>query len=66
MIVEEGVVEKVLTPQDRCDQCQSQAYFLAVFDSGELYFCRHHFLKNEEALRDNAYYIIDQSEDLEG
>lgn len=64
--MEDGVVEKVITPHDRCDQCRSQAYFVAFFESGELYFCRHHFYKNEESLRDSAYYIIDQSEDLEG
>lgn len=64
--MEDGVIEAVLTANDRCDKCQSQAYFLAIFDSGELYFCRHHFRKHEDSLREHAYYIIDQSEALKG
>lgn len=62
----EAVEERVLTALDRCDSCNSQAYFLVIFDQGELYFCRHHFLKNEEPLREKSYYIVDQSEELSG
>lgn len=61
----EQTEERVITGLDRCDSCGAQAYFLAVFESGELYFCRHHFLKNESAIRDIAYHIIDQSETLD-
>jgi hypothetical protein len=48
----------------RCDRCGSRAYFMTVFDSGDLYFCRHHFIQNEEALREMAYYVIDESSQL--
>jgi len=37
---------------------------MIVFDSGDLYFCRHDFLKNEEAIREMAYYVIDESHQL--
>lgn len=57
-------VEKILNANDRCDQCGSQAYFAAILDAGELYFCRHHYLKNENALREVATDIIDQSAEL--
>lgn len=60
----EATEEKVLSASDRCDKCNAQAYFLVVFDSGELYFCRHHFLKNEDALREFSYHIVDESEIL--
>jgi hypothetical protein len=53
-----------LTAHDRCDKCSSQAYYLTIFDAGELYFCYHHFNQNKEALEELAYYIIDQSKDL--
>lgn len=48
----------------RCDRCGSRAYYMIVFDSGDLYFCRHDFLKNEEAIREMAYYVIDESHQL--
>jgi len=32
---------------------------------GELYVCRHHFLKHEETLNKISYEIIDQSIKLE-
>lgn len=54
-----------LTAKDRCDQCNQRAYFLAVFDYGELYFCRRCFMKNESSLRKIAYFIHDQSHELE-
>lgn len=54
--------EYVLTVQDRCDSCNAQAYFQAIFESGDLNFCYHHFMKNEDALREFSYHIIDQSE----
>ncbi len=31
-----------LTLSDRCDRCGAQAFFRAVFVSGELTFCGHH------------------------
>lgn len=62
----EGIVEEVLTSADRCDNsdCNAQAYYLAIMEAGQLYFCRHHFHKHEDSLKEHAYYIIDQSESL--
>jgi hypothetical protein len=62
----EQTEEKVIDIVERCDSCNAQAYFMAIFESGELYFCRHHFMKNEEAITDIAYHIVDQSETLVG
>jgi len=53
-----------LTALDRCDRCNSQAYFLTVFEYGELMFCRHHFMKYENDLKDISIEIFDQSSDL--
>ena len=61
----EDTKEAVLTALDRCDSCGSQAYFMVIFERGDLIFCRHHFMKNEDALREHAYHIIDQSGMLE-
>lgn len=61
---EEEIEELTLSPNDRCDKCGCQAYFMSILESGELLFCRHHFLQNEEVLRDISYHIVDQSEDL--
>jgi ribosomal protein S14 len=62
----EQTEERAITAHDRCDQCGAQAYFLSIFESGELYFCRHHFLKNEEMIRELAYHVVDQSGTLIG
>jgi hypothetical protein len=50
-----------LNSSDRCDACGSQAYVWANGVSGDLLFCRHHFLKNEEEIRAWAFEIIDES-----
>lgn len=55
---------KVLTQHDRCDRCNAQAYFMAIFESGKLTFCRHHFMRHQQTIEDNAQYVIDQSVDL--
>lgn len=55
----------VLNATDRCDRCQGQAYFWVNGVSGDLLFCRHHFLKYEDKLREYAFEIIDESEKLE-
>lgn len=60
----EQTEERVITANDRCDKCGSQAYFMSVLEAGELLFCRHHFIENEDVLRDISYHIVDQSEDL--
>lgn len=61
---DEEVEELALKPNDRCDKCGFQAYFMSILESGELLFCRHHFLENEEILREISYHIVDQSEEL--
>ena len=62
----EQTEERVITAHDRCDYCGAQAYFMTIFEPGELFFCRHHFMKNKKAITDTAYHIIDQSETLVG
>jgi hypothetical protein len=46
----------------RCDACVSQSYFLVVFETGNLYFCNHHFKKNEAVIFEKAIDIVDESE----
>jgi hypothetical protein len=51
----------VLKATDRCDRCQSQAYFWVNGVAGDLLFCRHHFFKYEEKLREYAFEIVDET-----
>lgn len=51
----------VLTVSDRCDRCNSQAFVWVNGVNGDLQFCRHHFLKYEDALRDYAFEIVDET-----
>ena len=57
--------EWVMDANDRCDACQAQAYYLVKMIEGQLMFCRHHFLKNEDKLTKVSYEIIDESVKLE-
>ena len=50
-----------LNANDRCDACGSQAFVWVNGVNGDLLFCRHHFLKNEDKLRDWAFEIIDET-----
>ena len=59
VIVEEK--SNVLNANDRCDRCPSQAFYWVNGVSGDLLFCRHHFLKNEDKLREYAFEIVDES-----
>ena len=52
--------EYVLSPVDRCDQCQAEALVLVKGVAGELFFCGHHYAKNEAALIKFSYEIIDE------
>ena len=55
----------VLNAVDRCDKCGSEAYYRAEFGTGtHLDFCRRCFLYREEALREQAVVVIDESEKL--
>lgn len=56
--------EYQLTANDRCDQCGAQAFFICQGMAGELLFCRHHFTKYEDKIREWAFDIIDESERL--
>jgi hypothetical protein len=51
-----------LTPDERCDLCVSQSYYMVVFEAGSLFFCKHHFDKNEEAIFERALDVVDESE----
>lgn len=54
-----------LTAADRCDRCGAQAYVRATMVSGsELLFCAHHWHENENALREVADSIHDETERL--
>lgn len=50
------------TSLEACDSCGSQAYYRISFDNGHLFFCRHHYLKNEEAFFESAKDIVDESD----
>lgn len=58
----EQIKEKTLNATDRCDSCQSQAFVIVKGIQGNLFFCGHHFTKNEEALYNWAYDIVDERE----
>jgi len=66
MMTTEEVVEKqyVLSPIDRCDQCYAEALVLVKGVTGELMFCGHHYARNEKALAEFAYEIIDERDKL--
>jgi hypothetical protein len=55
--VETREVELKVT--DRCDACSAQAFVYLKGISGELYFCGHHYAKNEEKLQSWAFTIVD-------
>jgi hypothetical protein len=50
---------KAIGPTDRCDSCNAKAFYMVRFETGELFFCRHHFVKFEDALMEKAYDIYD-------
>ena len=54
----------VLKVSDRCDRCPSQAFVWVNGVTGDLYFCRHHFLKYENKLREYAFEIINETHKL--
>ena len=56
-----------LSKNDRCDICESQAYFRVVFNSNnELTFCNHHYKEAESKLLKVAKTIYDESIQLTG
>lgn len=62
MTIEAPAKERYLKISDRCDKCYAQAFVLVKFINGNLYFCGHHFAKNELQLIESSYEIIDERE----
>jgi predicted xylose isomerase-like sugar epimerase len=62
MTITEEKAERALKVIDRCDACGSQAFVLVKLISGELMFCGHHYVKNQDKLNNQAYEIIDERE----
>ena len=56
----------VLRVSDRCDKCGVQAFYRVEFGGGmQLDFCRRCFLQREQALRESAESVVDESMKLE-
>ena len=62
MTITEEKIERSLKVIDRCDACGSQAFVMVKLISGELMFCGHHYVKNQDKLNNQAYEIIDERE----
>jgi hypothetical protein len=55
----------ILTANDRCDKCGSQAYVLVIFPEDKaLMFCSHHWNENSAKLLEVAVDIIDETDKL--
>ena len=60
------LAKKILTANDRCDSCGSQAYVKVAGVSGELMFCAHHYSKimdndsSREAMEKFAFETVDE------
>ena len=52
---------RMLTAADRCDRCQSQAWYKAEFEAGSLLFCRHCYNKHKEPIEIFASHITDET-----
>jgi hypothetical protein len=59
-MAEAEVLERQIQIADRCDSCGAQAFVLAKFANGELYFCGHHFAKFETKIRKTSFEVIDE------
>ena len=72
MGTEEKVEERkwLLTTQDRCDGCSSQAYVSVTGVNGELMFCGHHYgkimndVEGSRKMMAYAYSVVDERERL--
>ena len=58
------VKKYILSPIDRCDSCSAEALVLVKGVTGELMFCGHHYNKNEKAIANFAYEVIDERDKL--
>lgn len=55
----------ILTANDRCDKCGSQAYVLVIFENEtSLTFCGHHWNKYGEKLIELAVDVVDETDKL--
>lgn len=54
------------TRRQVCDVCRFQAYYMVVLESGNLFFCGHHYRRNEVALYEVALEVVDESELMGG
>jgi hypothetical protein len=61
MMTEEKEKSNILNASDRCDRCNSQAFYWVNGVSGDLLFCRHHFLKHEDSIRAYAFEVVDET-----
>jgi hypothetical protein len=43
-----------LRPADRCDRCGAQAFVITLHMNGHLFWCKHHFEKNQAKLVSDA------------
>lgn len=70
-LLTDTVQNKIITAEDRCDSCGSQAYVKVTGVTGELTFCAHHYSKimntesGKTAMEKFAYEIIDNREQLQ-
>ena len=53
-----------LTIADRCDRCGAQAFFRAVFVTGDLMFCGHHGRELRVPLQREAILIEDATDQI--
>jgi acetyl-CoA carboxylase beta subunit len=55
----------ILSAQDRCDKCGSQAYVLVIFENeNSLTFCGHHWNQYAEKLIALAIDVVDETDKL--
>lgn len=55
---------KVIKPTDQCDRCIQKAAYMVVFNSGDLFFCNHHFREYEDVFIDKALDIYDETDEV--
>lgn len=57
-----ATADTALTAVDRCDRCGAQAYVRVTLETGgHLLFCGHHFRAHEDALRQSALHVHDET-----
>lgn len=69
-LLTDTVQNEILTANDRCDSCGSQAYVKVTGVTGELNFCAHHYSKimgtesGKTAMEKFAYKTVDDRKQL--